>query len=277
MLKNINCRIDIFNISYIICQSLIAISIKMFYKKNPNNSKLLIYGRHPVVAALKNPSRKCKTLYTTKTISDELQATLPNLKLNIQIMDSAALTKLAPKDTNHQNIILEADPLKQLDIEDLVEITSSKESSCVMILDQVTDPHNVGAILRSAAAFSADAVILPHHNSPKENNTIIKCSAGASETVPMIYVNNLVNCIKTLKQEGYWIIGLDGHTNNILGPNIFSHKIAFILGSEDTGIRKLVKENCDYIAKINISSNLESLNVSNAAVIALYEFSKYRN
>ena len=145
----------------------------------------------------------------------------------------------------------------------------------MVILDQVTDPHNIGAIVRSAAAFSADAVILTEYNSPSENNTIVKCAAGACESVPLVKVTNLASCMKTLKKEGYWIIGLDGHTETELNQSIFSDKIALVLGSEGTGMRKLTKDNCDYIAKIKISSNLESLNVSNAAAIALYEFSRF--
>lgn len=117
---------------------------------------------------------------------------------------------------------------------------------------------------------------MPENNSPKESNTIIKTSAGTFETFPVVYVINLVQTIKNLKQEGYWIIGLDGNTETLLNEKIFSQKIVFVMGSEDTGLRKLTRENCDYIAKINISSNTESLNVSNAAAIAMYKYSRYK-
>jgi 23S rRNA (guanosine2251-2'-O)-methyltransferase len=251
----------------------------MFAKRNhktkQESQKLLIYGRHPVISALLNPKRKYKNLYTTKNIWQELEPQFTNLNITPQILQPHNIDAMLPPGSNHQNIVLEALPLKPLDLEDILDQVSAKKNSCLVILDQITDPHNVGAIIRSAAAFSVDAVILPDHHSPKENNTILKCAAGACESVPMINVTNLVSCIKALKNEGYWIIGLDGHTDTILNESIFSNKIAIVLGSEDTGMRKLTKENCDYTAKIAISANLESLNVSNAAAIALYEFSKY--
>jgi 23S rRNA (guanosine2251-2'-O)-methyltransferase len=249
----------------------------MFAKKRNSTSQLLIYGKHPVIAALNNPRRHCIKLYTTKFIWHELQQKIPNLKITAHLLEPHELEMMLPIGSNHQNIILEAHPLKTLELEDIIEQDSSKSTSCLIILDQITDPHNIGAIIRSAAAFSASAIILPDNNSPKENATIVKCAAGATETVPMIYVTNLANCIKSLKKEGYWIIGLDGHTNSELNPSIFSEKVAIVMGSEDTGMRKLTKDNCDYIVKIPMSSNLESLNVSNAAAITLYEFSKYRN
>lgn len=243
-------------------------------KPKNNNSRLYIYGKHPVMAALNNPRRKCKVLFTTKIIWEELKSSYPNI--TAQLKDSKELDSMLPIGSNHQNIILEVEPLKQLALEDILENTENQKTSCLVILDQVTDPHNIGAIIRSAAAFNIDAVILPENNSPKENNTIIKTSAGACEAVPMVHVTNIAQCIKALKQEGYWIIGLDGNTDTLLNPCIFSEKIAFVMGSEDTGMRKLTRENCDYIAKINISPNAESLNVSNAAAIAMYEFTRFR-
>lgn len=247
----------------------------MSYKKQNNTQELFIYGKHPVIAALNNPNRRYKKLYTTPEIWQELKLSFPNLEIKVHFMESYEIDMKLPDGVNHQNIILEVFPLKALEIEDILAITSSKEKSCLVILDQITDPHNIGAIIRSAAAFSADAIILTEHNSPSENQTIIKCAAGACESIPLVKVTNLVNCMKTLQKEGYWIIGLDGHTDIELNDSIFSDKTVLVLGSEDKGMRNLTKKNCDYIAKIKISKNLESLNVSNAAAIALYEFSKY--
>jgi 23S rRNA (guanosine2251-2'-O)-methyltransferase len=248
----------------------------MFQKKRHSSQEILIYGKHPVISALNNPSRRYKNLYTTKALWQELKLQFPELKISPQLISPYEISSMLPNDANHQNIILEALPLKPMDLEDIITKTSKNTTSCFVILDQITDPHNIGAIIRSAAAFSADAVILTEHNSPKETSTINKCAAGACETVPMVNVTNLTNCIKTLKQEGYWIIGLDGHTDIELNQSIFSDKIAIIMGAEGKGMRKLTKDNCDYIAKIPISSKLESLNVSNAATIALYEFSRYK-
>ncbi len=249
----------------------------MLVKKRIPASHLLIYGKHPVIAALNNPKRHCRNLYTTKAIQQELQLIFPELKIPVHLLEAHEIEMMLPIGSNHQNVILEASPLKNLDLEDILSEDAEKPNSCLIILDQVTDPHNVGAIIRSAAAFSASAVILPEHHSPKENTTIVKCAAGACETIPMIHVTNLANTIKTLKKAGYWIIGLDGHTKQELNHSIFSEKIVIILGSEDTGMRKLTRDNCDYLVKIPISSKLESLNVSNAAAITLYELSKYRN
>lgn len=237
---------------------------------------LFIYGKHPVIAALNNPRRQCKNLYTTKEIWQSLQDKFPNPKFKLHILSPRELNEKFSNEINHQNIILEALPLAPLDIEDILAQTERKATSCLIILDQVTDPHNIGAIIRSASAFSADAVILTEHNSPKENNTIIKCAAGACEIVPIVKVTNLSNCIKSLKQNNYWIIGMDGHTDLELNSSMFSDKVAIILGSEESGIRRLTRENCDYIAKINISTAAESLNVSNAAAIALYKLAQYR-
>lgn len=247
----------------------------MSYKKQNNTQELFIYGKHPVIAALNNPNRKYKNLYTTKEIWQELEPSFSEVKVKIHLMESYEIDMRLPDGVNHQNIVLEVFPLKSLAIEDLLEKTVTKDNSCLVILDQITDPHNIGAIIRSAAAFSADAVILTEHNSPNENQTIIKTAAGACESIPLVKVTNLANCMKTLQKEGYWIIGLDGHTEIELNHSILSNKIAIVLGSEDKGMRNLTKKNCDYIAKIKISKNLESLNVSNAAAIALYEFSRY--
>ena len=247
----------------------------MFYKKNfkkpQSSSQILIYGKHSVISAINNPKRKCKNLYITKATLDELK--FKTNHLNVIICDKRELDAMLPVGSNHQNIILEALALQSPDIEDIIE--HAGEASCLVILDQVTDPHNVGAIMRSANAFAADAIILPENNAPKENATIVKCSAGASENLPLVYVTNLASTLKLLKQAGYWIIGLDGSAKQFLEPSIFSNKIAIILGSEDIGMRKLTRENCDYLVKIPMNPTQESLNVSNAAAIALYEFYKF--
>lgn len=242
-------------------------------KKHTNN--IIIYGKHPVISALKNPNRNLLALYITQSLFVELKPILSKLAIKIEIRTSKELDKLAGNDANHQNIILETLPLINLPIEDVLDQLQLKEYSSLAILDQITDPHNIGAIIRSAAAFAIDAIILPEHNCPKENHIINKCAAGASETIPIIRVNNLVNTIKSIKDYGYWVVGLDGDTSTLLTSKIFSKKTAFILGSESVGMRRLTKENCDYIAKIAISNQVESLNVSNAATIAFYQFADF--
>ncbi len=244
------------------------------FNKSNKKSTSIIFGKHPVICALNNPNRKSKNLYITKELWNEISSQFPKSKCSIHFVDKKEIEKLAPQGSNHQNILLEVEPLNQLSIEDIISQDENKDHSCLVILDQVSDPHNIGAILRSAAAFSISAIILPDYHSPKENNTIIKCAAGATETIPMISVTNISQCIKALKQEGYWVIGMDGNTSLELKPDLFSKKTIIVLGSEEKGMRKLTRDSCDYIVKIPISSSMESLNVSNAAAIAMYEFHK---
>lgn len=249
----------------------------MLNKKIYSSKNLIIYGKHAVLSAANNPQRTLKTLYVTKQTWPEVESYFQNVKLNIRFTSKEEFTKLLPPNSNHQNIALETLPLKPTLLEDIINQTSHKEKSCVIILDQVQDPHNIGAIIRTAAAFSVDAVIIPENNSPKENNTIIKCSAGGIDAVALVYVNNVVTAIKSLKHAGYWVTGLDGSGENEIGAKVFSNKTVLILGSEESGMRKLVRENCDFLAKIPISSKVESLNVSNAAAIALYLFKNFSN
>ncbi len=238
------------------------------------SSNILIYGIHPVIAALRNPKRQCKKLYTTKIIWQEVQKKIPKLNIQVSFLEPQQFNTNFKGLQNHQNIVLEALTLGSYDIEDIVNSTK-KESSLVVILDQITDPHNIGAIIRSALAFSATAIIVPENNCPKENGTILKSASGAYEMIPIVRATNLASCMKSLKKAGYWIVGLDGNGNEELNSKIFSAKTVIVLGSEETGMRKLTRENCDFLAKIPISSNLESLNVSNAAAISFYEFAKY--
>lgn len=230
---------------------------------------------HPVLAALSNPKRQCKKLYTTKTIWQEIQKKFPKINILVSLLEPQQLNTNFKAIQNHQNIILEAAPLKSYDLEDLIENTQESNFSLIAILDQITDPHNIGAIIRSALAFGVDAVIVPENNCPKENGTILKSACGTYEMTPIIRATNLASCMKELKKAGYWIVGLDGSGEDELSPKVFSSKTVIVLGSEETGMRKLTRENCDFLAKIPMSSKVESLNVSNAAAISFYEYSKH--
>lgn len=249
----------------------------MTHKNSSKKSDTVIFGKHSVIAALNNPKRKIINLYATKESWSEISPQIKNLKCELNFLNKNEFDRLVPAGSVHQNLILQVEALKQPLIEDIIIQDELRDYSLIIVLDQVSDPHNIGAILRSCAAFSASAVILPDHNSPKENNTIAKCSAGAIEHIPLISVTNISQTIKTLKESGYWVVGLDGNTDKTLNNQLFSSKMVIILGSEEKGMRKLTKENCDFIAKIPMSSKVESLNVSNAATIALYEYSKFRD
>lgn len=229
----------------------------------PGNASL-IYGKHPVFAALANPNRQCKRLWVTKNAAEHLPP-LP-AGLQPQIIDSQELSRKLLRDAVHQGLALEAAPLPEPKLEDC-----TATGKPIMILDQVTDPHNIGAILRSAAAFDAACVIVPKHHAPDETGVLAKSASGALEVVPLLHVPNLSNTLKTLKEQGYWCAGLDGTAPQTLKEAKLTLKTALIMGAEGKGLRRLTTENCDLLIKLPMSGKMESLNVSNAAAIALYE------
>jgi len=193
-----------------------------------------------------------------------------------EVMPREALERLLPRGAVHQGIAAQVDALEESDIDDIIRATESSESARIVVLDQVTDPHNVGAIIRSAAAFGAAAVVLPERNSPPLTGTLAKAASGAVERVPLVRVVNLVRALAQLKQAGYWCIGLDAAAPKSLHEADLTGKIALILGAEGEGLRRLTREHCDLMVRIPIAASVESLNVSNAAAVALYEFIRPR-
>jgi 23S rRNA (guanosine2251-2'-O)-methyltransferase len=232
-----------------------------------SNNQFYIYGKHAVLAAITNSNRIIHKIFIT---SDEYNKIIPK-SISISKISKQELIKILPPSSVHQNIAALVTPLKQLDINDII---SKEENKLIIILDNVTDPHNIGAILRSAAAFSASCLIMTDINSPQESGTIAKNASGALEITPIIKISNLATTIKQLQNHNYWVIGLDGEANMHLEQTPTYDKIAIILGAEGKGLRQLTRKLCDLTVKLNISPNMESLNVSNAAAIALYHFSK---
>ena len=234
------------------------------------NGKFWLYGRHAVEAALNNPLRKAHRLWVNASAAEKL----PNLpkSLPVQQVETVQLHKLLGDEAVHQGIALEVSPLEEAAIEDV--IAQSTANSLVLILDQVTDPHNIGAILRSAAAFDAAAVVMARDHAPGETATMAKSACGALEITPRVMVTNLSRALDDLKKAGYWVVGLDGSASQALHQHKLSGKIALVLGAEGKGLRRLTLENCDLLAKLPISARMESLNVSNAAAIALYELAR---
>lgn len=220
-----------------------------------------IYGTEPVLTALENKARIIKNLFVTDSSSPFCKN---SRNLKAQVKDRKFFNQILGE-VNHQNVAIEVMPLAQNSYDQYLK----KETATILILDQITDPHNVGAILRSACAFGIDCVILPNDNSPLESGIIAKTSAGAIEITPLIYVTNLVNFIKEAKNMGFWCYGADGTAQTNLYQEKFAAKRIIIMGSEGKGIRKLVKENCDVLIKIPTSGKIESLNVSCAASIIL--------
>jgi len=176
-----------------------------------------------------------------------------------------------PQDAPHQGIVIEVDPLPDIWLADLLEETANEgPNRPLVVLDQVTDPHNVGAVLRSAAAFDALAIVTQDRHAPPESGALARSASGALETVPWVRVVNLARALDEIGEAGFWRIGLTGHSDRMLADAIGTAKVALVLGAEGEGMRQNTETHCDELAKLPISPKVESLNVSNAAAIALY-------
>jgi 23S rRNA (guanosine2251-2'-O)-methyltransferase len=237
---------------------------------------LWLWGTHPVLGALANPARHCRRLLVTAETWQTHGAAIETLGRTrnlpqAETIDRADLDTLLPPGAVHQGMALAADPLPALAIPDLLAAAAGRERAVVMVLDQVTDPHNVGAILRSSAAFGALGVVVPDRHAPDETGTLAKSASGALETMPLVRVTNLVRALEDLKAGGFWIAGLAGDAPATLAATALTGKIALVLGSEGEGLRRLTREHCDYLVKLPQTGLVESLNVSNAAAVALYE------
>ena len=230
--------------------------------KHKSPATIWLYGKHSCLAAIRNPKRQIHQIYVTENTASLLSS---ERKLPIKTVKPHAIAALFPEGSVHQGIALQTSPLSSPAINSLVSARH------VLILDQVTDPHNVGAIIRSAAAFDIDAVIVTKHHAPNETAILAKSACGGLETIPIISVTNLAQSCKQLQKQGFWIIGLDGQARTLLKDAPKYEKTALILGAEGKGLRPLTQKQCDLLVKLPISKRMESLNVSNAAAIAMYE------
>lgn len=231
--------------------------------------KHLIYGTHAVLEALNNPKRQQKTLYITKDKEEEFA----KYKSILKIIDKKHFDNLVGGEgITHQGIALESSPLPIIHIEDVV---SEKETDLILILDQITDPRNMGALLRSAACFGVSAIVTTERNSPSADGVLAKTACGAIEHVPIIRVKNLVRAIDYLKESGYWTVGMAESGKEYLHNSTLTGKLALILGAEGEGMRKLTMQNCDYLIKLPTTS-FSTLNVSVAGAVAMYEIQKGR-
>ncbi|GBQ84137.1 ribosomal large subunit 23S rRNA methyltransferase SpoU [Gluconobacter albidus NBRC 3250] len=181
-------------------------------------------------------------------------------------MDRERLDKLCERDAVHQGVCLRVEPLETLAIPDIVERTGP-----VLVLDQVTDPRNIGAILRSAAAFGAAALLVQDRNAPQESGAMAKAASGALDVVPILREVNLSRALQALQAEDFWVVGLDAGGTRLDGKGFAGRRVALVLGAEGAGLRRLTRETCDEIASVYMPGDMESLNVSNAAAVALYE------
>ena len=233
----------------------------------------VIFGRHAVLAVMANSMRKTKRVMVTAPARKEIGESAFSVHKNVVVVDAGKIEALTGREAVHQGIAVECEPLQQPSLQGWLSEGIRKP---VLLLDQVSDPHNVGAILRSAAAFDAGCVIATDRNAPAESGVMAKAASGALEIVPLIAVTNLVQAIELLKKHEYWVAGLDGEAKQTISEAKLDNKTALVLGAEGRGLRRLTGEHCDYLVKLPMSERMESLNVSNAAAVALYELYRGR-
>ena len=239
-----------------------------------------LYGAHAVRAALLNPRRRAWRLLATREaarrLDDELLARLRERGLRTEGVDRRALEAVLPAGAVHQCLALEVSPLDQPDLEDVIDGLESAPAAgrqIIVALDQITDPQNAGAVLRSAAAFGAAAVIVPTHGRAPESGTLAKAASGALDVVPYIDAGNLARALGALKAEGFWVLGLAAGGAVPLAEAAPGARVVLVLGAEGTGLRRLVREACDLLVRLPTRPPIDQLNVSNAAAVALYELS----
>lgn len=241
------------------------------------NGNLYFYGRHPVCAAVANPKRQIISLLCTSENFQELQTLClkygrnPNI---IRITDRKEIERLLPPEAVHQGFAAVVKELPSISIEELCVLAEQHENCHLLILDQVTDPQNIGAIIRSCVAFNTLALIVQDKNSPGESGAMAKASAGMIEQLPICRVTNLSRAIEILKKSGFWTIGMDGYATTLIDGINKKGKNAVIMGSEGKGMRRLIEESCDITVRLPISEKVESLNVATAAAVTLYEMNK---
>ena len=223
------------------------------------------WGKHAVAAALDNPERKVLRAWATREAAAHMQFPA---EVAVTIAEAPDLGRLVPHDAPHQGAVIEVEPLEEAWLDDLVR--DAGDRAVLLVLDQVTDPHNVGAILRSAAAFGAIGIVTQDRHSPPESGVVAKAASGALERLPWVRVVNLARALEEIGEAGFWRIGLAGDAEVDLREALGPPKVALVLGAEGAGLRPNTREHCDAIARLPISDAVESLNVSNAAAVALY-------
>jgi 23S rRNA (guanosine2251-2'-O)-methyltransferase len=224
-----------------------------------------LWGKHAVAAALDNPNRKVLRAWATRETADFLQ--FPK-DVPLTIADVADLGRLVPHDAPHQGVVIEVEPLEDAWLDGIHN--TAPERAVLLVLDQVTDPHNIGAILRSAAPFGAIGIVTQDRHSPPESGVVAKAASGTLERVPWIRVVNLARALEEIAEAGFWRIGLTGDAQTELKAALGPARVALVLGAEGPGLRPNTRDHCDALARLPISNAVESLNVSNAAAVALY-------
>ncbi|MGE3904412.1 MAG: 23S rRNA (guanosine(2251)-2'-O)-methyltransferase RlmB [Reyranellaceae bacterium] len=239
-----------------------------------------LYGRHAVLAALANPIREVRQILMTRDAQARLGQELAEAGVRrgepvtgAQLVDRHDIDAALGHDAVHQGIAAYVGPLPDRDLADILG-GNDDEAMVLMVLDQVTDPHNVGAVMRSAEAFGAAAVVVTERNAPEESGAMAKSASGAVDRIPLIRVVNLVRELDYLKSRGFWILGLAGEANQNLAEAQPGGRVALVLGAEGDGLRRLTREHCDLLVRLPMAGTMPSLNVSNAAAVALYELNR---
>jgi 23S rRNA (guanosine2251-2'-O)-methyltransferase len=232
------------------------------YERRPE--VLWIYGLHPVLAAMANPRRDIRRLVATPNALSRMQAAGAKLDIAPEESTPRALDRILGGEAVHQGVAVEVAPLEPIPIDALAA------ARLVIVLDQITDPHNVGAIMRSALAFNADAVVTTRRHAPVETGVLAKAASGALDRIHVVEVQNLARALANLHEFGFARIGLDSEAEATLETAITGERIALVLGAEGKGLRRLTRDTCDTVARLPVPGPLASLNVSNAAVLALY-------
>lgn len=233
-------------------------------REGATDGPVILYGWHPVAAALGNPDRRIRRLVLTENAARRLAEEGIALSPTPEIVRPNDIDRLVGPDAVHQGFYAECEPLPAPDLETLAD------EGIVVVLDQITDPHNVGAILRSCAAFAVKAVVTTARHSPEATGVLAKSASGALEYVPFITVTNLARALTALKERGFMTVGLDSEGTSDLAAAPMNAPVALVLGAEGKGLRQLTRETCDVVARLDMPGAIKSLNVSNAAALALY-------
>ena len=234
-----------------------------------------LYGRHPVLAALANPDRRIQKILATKEVAERHAKEFATTAVKTaEIVSRDDLSHRLPPGAVHQGLAALVSPLEEPSLEDV--LARCGDNALVLALDQVTDPHNVGAILRSAAAFGVAGVIVTERNAPSDTGVLAKAASGGLELVPLVRAVNLARVLEQLKEAGFWLYGLDERGDAAIGTLDLAGRVCIVLGAEGEGLRRLTAEKCDRLVTIPTTAALAALNVSNAAAVALYEWARRR-
>lgn len=238
-----------------------------------------IYGIHAVSAALANSNRNCLRLVATQNGADALacENQASRDQISTEIVQKHVLEDMLPRDVVHQGVALLTGPTPQQSVAELIAFTSGRNRTLLVALDQVTDPQNIGAVIRSAAAFGASAVIVPDRHTPQTTAALVKAASGAIETIPLSRAPNLVRALEQMRRAGFWLVGLDVDAREQLSDVQLPDKCVLIFGAENKGIRRLTRKTCDILVRIPTLGAVQSLNISATAAVTLYEWNRQRD